>query len=88
MSDRMTRSISGAYGSTFISDTSVHNGSWSAIFMVEATVFNVLTDATRDGNAIAAESFPVGSTIYGNFTSIDLTSGAVIAYKVAPITAL
>jgi len=31
-------------------------------------------------DAAATISFPVGSTIYGNFDSIELDSGAIIAY--------
>tara|TARA_R100000700_G_C3040899_1_gene64962 strand:+ start:136 stop:438 length:303 start_codon:yes stop_codon:yes gene_type:complete len=79
----------GQAGAKFISDTSVHSGSFVAIQCVEDTVFNVLTPAdttngygvgSYNGNTMASETIPAGMTIYGRWTSIDLTSGAVIAY--------
>ena len=69
-------------GSTLFDDTTSRDGNWSAITILEATVFATLTDTTRDGtSAITGVTFPAGLTIYGNFTVIDLTSGSVIAYK-------
>ena len=79
----------GQAGAKFISDTSVHSGSFVAIQCIEDTVFNVLTPAdttngygvgSYNGNTMASETIPAGMTIYGRWTSIDLTSGAVIAY--------
>ena len=79
----------GQAGAKFISDTSVHSGSFVAIQCVEDTVFNALTPAdttngygvgSYNGNTMASETIPAGMTIYGRWTSIDLTSGAVIAY--------
>jgi hypothetical protein len=32
------------------------------------------------GDSISALPIPVGTTVYGNFTSIKLTSGKVLAY--------
>ena len=52
-------------------------------------MFNALTPAdttngygvgSYNGNTMASETIPAGMTIYGRWTSIDLTSGAVIAY--------
>ena len=79
----------GQAGAKFISDTSVHSGNFVAIQCVEDTVFNALTPAdttngygvgSYNGNTMASETIPAGMTIYGRWTSIDLTSGAVIAY--------
>ena len=79
----------GQAGAKFISDTSVHSGSFVAIQCIEDTVFNALTPAdttngygvgSYNGNTMASETIPAGMTIYGRWTSIDLTSGAVIAY--------
>jgi len=71
----------GQGGSTLITDTSAHTGTYVAITFLEATTFTALTDANRDGNTIGSQTFPVGATIYGTFTSITLASGACIAYK-------
>ena len=79
----------GQTGAKFISDTAVHSGTFVAITMLEDTVFNALTptDTTNgygvgsyNGNTIASETIPQGVTIYGRWSSIDLTSGLVIAY--------
>ncbi len=68
----------GANGGLVISDTNVHNGRWEAISIIEAAVFNVLC-----GNVggYASITFPVGFTLYGLFTKIDLASGKVLAYN-------
>lgn len=74
--------ITDTISSTLISDTASHTGSYGAIYMIENTTFTTLTDANRDGNTLTtSESFPAGSSIFGEFTEIKLNSGAVIAYK-------
>lgn len=79
----------GQAGAKFISDTESHSGTFVAITMLEDTVFNALTptDTTNgygvgsyNGNTMASETIPQGVTIYGRWSSIDLTSGLVIAY--------
>ena len=79
----------GQAGAKFINDLAVHTGSFVAIQCLEETVFNVLTpeDTTNgygvgsyNGNSMASETIPAGVTIYGRWTTIDLTSGLVIAY--------
>jgi len=79
----------GQAGAKFISDTEVHSGTFVAITMLEDTVFNALTptDTTNgygvgsyNGNTMASETIPQGVTIYGRWSTIDLTSGLVIAY--------
>lgn len=69
-------------GAEFVSDTSAHTGRFSAIYFKETTVINAITADNYTGNALAGESFPADSTIYGIFTSIALTSGACIAYRI------
>ena len=77
----------GLNGGEYISDTSVHTGNWFAIQVTEADT-HIQTQASNitnldnlcqpvDNTALAA-----GTVLYGNFTSIDLTSGAVIAYNI------
>ena len=72
----------GPNGAYFISDTDNHaaTNSWYAITMIEDTVFATLTASNWSGDTFTGETFPKGLTIYGNFTVIDLTSGACIAY--------
>jgi hypothetical protein len=71
----------GHQGSTLIKNTALYEGSWRKVVPYEATVFEVLTDATRDGGAIGGESFAANFEITGTITAIKLTSGAVVAYK-------
>ena len=79
----------GQAGAKFISDESVHTGSFISITMIEDTIFNALTPAdttygygvgSYNGNTMASETIPQGLTIFGRWTAIDLTSGACIAY--------
>jgi hypothetical protein len=72
----------GAHGSTAITDTETHNGSWRAIYVTAAnTAFTTLTDASRDGNAITGITCAANHILYGEFTAIKLSAGACIAYK-------
>ena len=79
----------GQAGAKFISDTAEHTGTFVAIHCLEATVFATLTpeDAltgygvgSYNGNSMASESIPAGTVIFGRWTTVDLTSGLVIAY--------
>ena len=82
----------GQAGAKFINDNAEHtptSGNFVAIQCIEDTVFAALTplDTTNgygvgsyNGNSMASETIPAGMTIYGRWTTIDLTSGAVIAY--------
>ena len=76
----------GLNGGAYLNDTAVHTGNWFAIKATEDSVLaaqasNItnLDDICtgQDGTTLSA-----GMVLYGNFTSIDLTSGAVIAYNV------
>ena len=76
----------GLNGGQYINSTDVTTGTWFAIQATEDTVLaaqasNItnLDDICtgQDGTTLAANT-----VIYGNFTSIDLTSGAVIAYNI------
>lgn len=75
----------GRHGSDLIVDTTTVAGAWNVIAILEATVFSVLsvvqsTDLTITSGGLAAATFPAGLEIRGNFTSIRLASGAVLAY--------
>ena len=74
----------GEYISFDQGDTGAKTGNWFAIQATEATVLaaqasnitnltNIVTDAT---------SLAANTVLYGNFTSVTLASGAVIAYNI------
>jgi hypothetical protein len=71
----------GQTGATFIDDTAVYSNArgWFAIQILDTAVFDSLVsnwDAPPTGFA-----FTKDHVIYGKFTSIQLASGAVLAYK-------
>ena len=79
----------GQAGGKFISDNATHSGSFVAIQCLEDTVFAALTPydtgagygvGSYNGNSMASETIPAGTVIYGRWTTVDLTSGLVIAY--------
>ena len=70
-----------ASGAEVITDTAAHTGRFCAIYFIEDTVINALTAQNYTGNSVAGETFRRDATIYGVFTSITLTSGAAIAYR-------
>jgi hypothetical protein len=49
---------------------------------LEASVLNAASVADYRGSGIGALPIPVGTTIYGNFSRIQLTSGKVLAYSI------
>jgi hypothetical protein len=77
--------LSGLMGSDFISTTGVHtptgNEFYVAIQIITDTVFAVLTNTPAWGVDAVSGTFPAGITIFGHFTSLQLTSGSVLAYK-------
>lgn len=57
------------------------NGRFRKLKVLNPTVFEVLTDSSiMNIDDIASLTIPAGVEIGGNFTSIQLASGAVIAY--------
>jgi hypothetical protein len=77
----------GLNGGEYINGTAVVTGNWFAIQVTEADT-HIQAQASNitnldnlcqpvDNTALAA-----GTVLYGNFTSIDLTDGAVIAYNI------
>ena len=76
----------GLNGGAYINDPATHTGTWFAIQATEDTV--LATQASNIDNlddictGQDATTLAANTVIYGAFTSIDLTSGAVIAYNV------
>tara|TARA_R110002020_G_scaffold249445_1_gene463405 strand:- start:2526 stop:2792 length:267 start_codon:yes stop_codon:yes gene_type:complete len=78
----------GLNGGEYINDTAVHNNTngWFAIQATEDSVLAAQASNITNLDDICtgqdATTLTAGMVLYGNFTSIDLTSGAVIAYNV------
>ena len=76
----------GLNGGIYINDTAVHTGKFFAIQATEDTVLAAQSSNITNLDDICtgqdATTLSAGTCLYGNFTSIDLTSGAVIAYNI------
>tara|TARA_R100000808_G_C2143363_1_gene151145 strand:- start:1745 stop:2029 length:285 start_codon:yes stop_codon:yes gene_type:complete len=66
--------------SIIIDDTDEHTGPYFAITALTDSVIDSSECTTNITDVPATLTIPVGVTIYGNFTSIELDSGTVIAY--------
>lgn len=72
----------GESGYDLIKDTSNHEGTWHAIAVIEAAIFTTLTDTTSSlSGTLISITFPAGMIISGYFTSITMSSGAIVAYN-------
>ena len=76
----------GLNGGIYINDTAIHTGKFFAIQATEATVLAAqasnITNLSNICHGTDATELAAGTVLYGNFTSIDLQSGAVIAYNI------
>ena len=76
----------GLNGGIYINGTDVVTGNWFAIQATEATVIQAqssnITDLDNICQPVDNITLAAGMVLYGSFTSIDLTSGAIIAYNV------
>jgi hypothetical protein len=76
----------GLNGGIYINDNAVHTGKFFAIQATEDTVLAAQASNITNLDDICtgqdATTLSAGTVLYGNFTSIDLTSGAVIAYNI------
>jgi hypothetical protein len=72
----------GSNGITVIAGTNQVNGNFGGIQTITSTIFAGLTSTgTTAVSAISIPTFPAGFVLNGNFTSIRLTSGQVVAYN-------
>ncbi len=74
----------------FIDDSFEHTGPYFAVFALEESVIDTVGCTTNIIDAPSTITLKEGMTIYGNFTSIELDSGKVIAYAkngVVPVSA-
>ena len=71
---------SGANGGVLINTTTTYNGYFYAIQVISAAVFANIA-GNLSGDPYAQQTFLPGTVLYGSFTSVQLASGSVIAYK-------
>jgi len=69
-------------GAEFIDDTAAHTGRFGEIVALEDSVIASLTAVDYTGNARTAFPLKASCEMCGVFTSITLTSGTVVAYKI------
>jgi len=76
----------GLNGGSYINDQATHSGTWFAIQATEPTVIQTqasnITNLDNICQPVDNITIAANTVIYGHFTSIDLTSGAVIAYNI------
>ena len=76
----------GLNGGEYINDTATHTGNFFAIQATEDTVINaVSSNITNLDNICYANdntTLSAGTVLYGNYTSLQLYSGAVIVYNI------
>lgn len=68
-------------GAEFIDDTAAHTGRFGKVFALEDSVIASMTVQNWTGNTLSAIPFKAGCELEGIVTSITLTSGTVVAYK-------
>ena len=68
-------------GAEFIDDTSAHAGRFGKIVALEDSVIASLSAEDYTGNTLSAISLKASCEMYGVFTSVTLTSGTVVAYR-------
>ena len=74
----------GAFGSTIITGTAIFTGNWAAIRILDSGfIFDAGTKTTNVENDsyFNGKEFSAPAEILGNFTGIQLSSGACIAIK-------
>lgn len=64
----------------YVPDTTKVDGRFVALLALETTVLAAGTVCRSSGSTLTAMPIPAGATVYGYFTSVQLTSGKVLAY--------
>jgi hypothetical protein len=78
-----TQNSLGGCGVLMIDDTDEHTGPFTALTAIGTAdaVIDTSECTTNIEDAAATITIPEGATIFGNFTSIELDSGAILAYR-------
>lgn len=69
-------------GFEYISDTAAHTGRFWQVYALEDSVIASAVIENQTGNTFTAVPLKAGDNVNGVFTSITLTSGKVVAYKI------
>jgi hypothetical protein len=69
-------------GAEYIDDTVAHTGRFGEIVALEDSVIATLTAMDYTGNTLTAIPLKASCELCGVFTSITLTSGTVVAYRI------
>jgi len=68
-------------GATFVDAATTRTGRWCAITFFNNAAITEIISTNYDGESLAGHTPTAGVTIYGVFTSINLSAGHCIAYK-------
>lgn len=79
--DAVKTSMTAPYGFSWINNTAVTNGSWFAIMAIADSTVVAAIAGKGVPTSVSGMPLPTGVVLMGDFTSIQLTSGQVIAYK-------
>jgi hypothetical protein len=71
-----------AIGAEVITDTAAHTGKFSHIDFYENSTVDAIVSTNVIDNDFAGAAIDSGAHLTGYFTSIKLTNGACIAYKI------
>ncbi len=69
-------------GAEYIDDTAAHAGRFGKIVALEDSVIATLVASDYTGNTLSAVPLKASCEMYGVFTSVTLTSGTVVAYRI------
>ena len=69
-------------GFEYITDTAAHTGRFWQLYALEDSVIASAAIVNKTGNNFTSVPLKAGDSIMGVFTSVTLTSGKVVAYKV------
>jgi len=76
----MMRAEMGQYGAVYENGVQEVTGSFYKIYCVTATTFAAIT-GNITGDTFTGVAHPAGTTFYGIFTALTLTSGSVLLYN-------
>jgi hypothetical protein len=79
--NELSRQALGQSGSVVLSGTGNASGAFVALQFLASTVVVSLTAPGITGVANLQGTYSAGTTIYGDFRAVSITSGLVIAYK-------
>ena len=77
----LNEQLGGLGGVEIFTTTAQTSKDYYAIYFVQESVISAITMANSTGSSALVTTIPAGMTLFGNTTSITLTSGLAIAYK-------